>query len=210
MRPASFARGTSIALREIWHGRIWSARPAIVVEDAPERTILHVEPGARWKLPVDPATGDQMRYPERPWSLADRVWRANRVLSFAWPRVSYAVLLFWSTEGTFRGWYVNLQTPLLRTGLGFDYMDDMLDVVVAPDRSWHRKDEAELARCVELGLWSPERAEAIRAEVPRVAERIERREEPFGERWLDWEPNPSWDVPELPVGWQDLPAVDPG
>jgi hypothetical protein len=42
----TFEPGESAALREIWDGRIWSARPVPVVEDAVEQITLFTPAGA--------------------------------------------------------------------------------------------------------------------------------------------------------------------
>ena len=195
--------GEAVALREIWRGRLWTARAATVVEDAPARTVFFVPPGMRWKCPVLP-DGRRLRVPSDDWALGDRVWRTSSVLSFAWPGVAHAVLLHWhAADGRFAGWYVNLQTPLARAPTGFDYVDHILDIEVAPDRTWSYKDDDELSAAVERGMFTPREAADIRAEAERAVRRIDARTEPFDDRWIDWRPDASWDVPELPPGWDD-------
>jgi hypothetical protein len=50
------------------------------------------------------------------------------------PGAAHAIHLWWlAPDWRFGGWYVNLQEPIRRTTLGFDYMDQMLDIVVEPD-----------------------------------------------------------------------------
>jgi len=79
-----------------------------------------------------------------------------------------------------RLWYVNLEEPLRRTSVGFDYQDQFLDVEISPDRSsWRWKDEDELQEAVELGVISSERASELRAEGKRVIERMEANEPSF-------------------------------
>lgn len=196
--------GEAIALREIWRGKLWTARAATVVEDSPGRTILYVAPGMRWKCPVNP-DGSWQRVPSEEWVLGDRVWREKHVLSFTWPGVAHAVLLYWGAEDhRFLGWYVNLQEPLRRAPAGFDYMDHMLDIEVAPDRSWRWKDEDELEQMLRGRLITPAETREIRAEAGRAIERLERREEPFDDRWIGWRPDASWPTPELPPGWDLL------
>ena len=207
MTSRRWSAGDAIALREIWRGRIWTARAVTVVEDADEHTMFHVPAGMSWKRPID-ARGERLRLPTEKWRLTDDVWEEKHVLSFAWPGLAYAILAFWSDPGDeFLGWYVNLQTPLRRTAIGFDYMDHTLDVVVSPDRStWEWKDEDELAEAVALGLFSSERAATIRAEGERALERVRTRASPFDRDWESWRPDPSWPMPELPPGWDAVEA----
>lgn len=192
-------------LREVWKGRIWTARAATVVEDRGDRTLLYVAPGMRWKCPVNP-DGSWQRVPSGRWVLGDRVWRGKHVLSVAWPEVAHAVLLYWDEAWRFLGWYVNLQEPLRPTPIGFDYMDHVLDIEVEPDGSWAWKDERELAASVQHGIFSAEEADRIRAEGDAAVARLRAREEPFDETWLGWRPDPSWRVPELAPGWD---RIDP-
>jgi predicted RNA-binding protein associated with RNAse of E/G family len=198
--------GDAVALREIWRGRVWGARAATVVADTEYGTMFHVPHGAAWKVPVD-AAERPLRLPTDDWSLADGTvtWR---ILSFAWPDVAYAVLAFWRDEDEFLGWYVNLQSPLRRTPIGFDTPPDhALDVVVAADRStWTWKDEDELEEAVAAGLFSSEDAARFRVEGERAARAIIERMPPFDEPWEDWRPDPAWELPELPEGWD---RVDP-
>jgi hypothetical protein len=41
---ALFEPGATVAIREIWDGRVWYARPATVVRDEPNLTMLLVPP----------------------------------------------------------------------------------------------------------------------------------------------------------------------
>ena len=55
------------------------------------------------------------------------------------PGESHAVWIMWERGHTkLRCWYINLETPLLRTPIGFDTMDHELDIVISPDRSGWR------------------------------------------------------------------------
>jgi predicted RNA-binding protein associated with RNAse of E/G family len=152
--------------------------------------------------PREPGGGGWLRLPRDPWELGERIWEDTHALSFAWPGRPHAVLLMWDASWTPRSWYVNLQDPLLRTPLGFDYLDLALDVIVALDRStWSWKDEDELAEAVGRGVVSEERAAGLRPEAEALVRRILDGEPPFDRDWVGWRPDPSWGVPELPRGW---------
>ncbi|HEX7464114.1 MAG TPA: DUF402 domain-containing protein [Actinomycetota bacterium] len=201
--------GDAVALREVRHGRIWSARPAIVVQDAgPERQFF-VPAGMSWMCARRPG-GTWLRLPESDpdsqWTLAPRDWDTN-ALSFAWPDVAHAVLVFWTADWAPRGWYVNLQEPLRPSPVGFDYMDHALDIVVTPDlSSWSWKDEDELDEAVAAGIYSETEARRFREEGERAIERLLERRTPFDRDWTTWRPDPSWPVPELPPGWSESPV----
>jgi hypothetical protein len=193
--------GDVVVLREVWHGRIWAARPLYVVHDRPDERSFFGVPGSRWMGPVDDQ-GGLMRLPIAEWRLAEHPWEEDDgILSFSWPDVPYAVLGYWN-QGHFAGWYVNLQDPLRRTAVGFDTRDHVLDVLVPPDGSgWRWKDEEELAEAVRLGLYSAGEAAAFRQNGERAVRRILGRAPPFDRDWHDWRPNPSWGPLAMPAGW---------
>lgn len=192
--------GDIVALREIWDGRIFEVRPAIVVLDAVDARSFYIPPGTVLKSAVD-ASGRILRLPHGDWTLVERARGDTHWLSFAWPSVAHAVLLRWTKEGEFLGWYVNLQTPLVTTPVGFDFTDHFLDLLVEPGGSWSWKDEDELDEALALGLLSPAEVAQVRTEGERAILRIEAREEPFDDRWMDWKPDPGWVSPALPAGW---------
>lgn len=130
-----------------------------------------------------------------------RTWHTNQALVLMRPDDGYSPYGFWNSDGDFVCWYINLQLPLTRTDIGFDTMDAVLDLVVAPDlKSWQWKDEHELERVVELGLASKELATQIRSNGESVIALLERGEAWWAD-WKDWAPDPEWPVPELPEGW---------
>lgn len=191
--------GDPIVLREIWRGEVFEARPATVVEDAPEQTTLVIPGGVRCGVPVG-EDGAELRLPDRPWRLEVRQRGSEPILSFAWPDAAYSVLR-WSTDEGTPVWYVNLQDPLRRTSIGFDTVDHALDVIVGLDGTWSWKDEDELEEAVEHGLFTPHEIDTFRSDGERAVSRILDREPPFDHDWSSWRPDPSWPAPSLPDGW---------
>lgn len=193
--------GDPVAIREVWAGQVFEARPAVVVQDLPAQTSLFVAPSVHCGVAIDDA-GVELRFPDRPWHLHVRERGDSGVLSFAWPETPYAVLLLFEPDGSPRSWYVNLQAPLARTAIGFDTVDHLLDVLIPLDRSsWAWKDEDELAQAITLGLFTQEDAARFRYWGERAVERVLLRLPPFDEPWEDWRPDPAWPLPELPPGW---------
>jgi Protein of unknown function (DUF402) len=92
----------------MWHGRVWEARPAIVVQHEPGQRILHVPAGVAAMVAVD-GDGSELRLYRDHWDLAERQ-TTRTFLSFAWPDEPYGILAFWEPDGAFAGWYVNLET----------------------------------------------------------------------------------------------------
>jgi hypothetical protein len=199
-----FRPGEGIALREVWRGRVFEARPTIVVEDEAEQTMLLLPAGVRCAVPVDDE-GRELRIPDRAWHLELGPRGPQPILSFAWPDVPYSVLL-WTVQGR-RVWYVNLQDPLTRTPFGFDTVDHALDVLIQLDGSgWSWKDEDELQLAVARGLFSEHEAAEFRRWGEIATEHVLGLSPPFDRDWTAWQPDPSWQVPELPDGWDAPPG----
>ena len=195
MRP-----GDPVLLRSVYGGRVRWAFPHTFVANEGGRLALYIAPGTHgvW-MGRDP----DGRYLER-WARGDdphpHVWNTHHVLWLVRPRgESHMLGLLWDESWRFQCWYVNLQTPLRKNGLGFDYTDLALDVVVAPDGTWAWKDEDDFVEAQRLGIVDRAAAAAVRAEGERVVA-----ERPWPTGWEEWRPDPSWPPPRLPAGWDAL------
>jgi hypothetical protein len=193
-----FSRGDVIVHRDVHASCIWYARAEIVVDDSEnERLVTYWCPGADVRAPVGAADGRPLRVPTRQWVLEPRPWGSTHVLSWWRPGDAYSVWLFWEAESwRFAGWYINLQSPFIRTPIGFDATDDILDVSIAPDGTPSRKDDDELDDAAQGGAFTVEAAYAIRQEAARAIEAISSREL-FTEPWTKWRPDHDWPVPPL-------------
>jgi hypothetical protein len=194
--------GAHVALRSIWQGWVWFAFPAVVVCDSTEFIALWTPSGSHFKGAIGP-DGRSTRLPFPNMRHADLTVRDGGLLRLARPGAAHDVWARWSpVDGRFTGWKVNLQAPLRRSRIGFDTLDHLLDLVVAPDlRSWHWKDADELDQAVAQDLFSADMAAAIRAEGERALAAIQSRSWPYSGGWEDWSPLPTWTTPELPVDW---------
>jgi Protein of unknown function (DUF402) len=166
-------------------------------------------PGLDWRA-VDGRGIREMPFAEwisTPQMLAPRAWSGPDILMFFPAGAAHSVWWFWRQDGAFDCWYVNLEEPGVwwrdSDAAGIDVCDQDLDIVAAPDRSWRWKDEDELETWIARGVCAPETANRIRAEGLEVAGRAERDEPPFCEPWPEWRPEPSWELPELPYGWNE-------
>ncbi len=205
----SWQPGNSVVLREVWRGKVKSGRPYTVVEDSRARLVLYAAAGVRWMKPIQ-ADGTPLKMRGPSWTLREEVSIEESVRIIT-PGSRHSVILFW-TAGfqEFLQWYVNLEEPLIRTPIGFDYLDQMLDIVAAADLSgWTWKDEDELEATVAHGRLSRAEADAIRAEGKRVIAALTARRPPFGEPWDRWRPDSSWPSASLPQGWDDLDRYPP-
>jgi uncharacterized protein len=194
----TFEPGESAALREIWEGRIWSARPVTVVEDAEEQITLFIRAGARWMAPF--RNGQRLKIQQAEYELMEQPYKAH-VLSFAWPGNPAAVLLFYGSDWSPSHWYVNLEDPLRRSPVGFDTLDHKLDVIVELDGSWRWKDEDQFVEVIDRGLLDPGQGRGLRNEAEGAVRRIVEHEPPFDRDWYGWRPDPAWPPPTLPDGW---------
>jgi Protein of unknown function (DUF402) len=173
---------------------VWKARPWIVVADEPEQLRLFIPKGTPTKIP--PGSG----IPRDEWTLEDGTF-LHDALRLTKPGAAHSVLLFWD-DGRFEGWYVNLERPLERSPMGFDYLDRELDIHVHPDRSWELLDVDEFEEARRLGVISQDEADEIEAEARRVIDDVEAWKPPFCDGWEQWRPDPGWPIPALPAGWE--------
>jgi hypothetical protein len=195
--------GSLIVLRYITtrDGRPGASWPCRVVADRDDLLALYIADGTIFKE-WQPAPSA----PDR--RLADTRWRAD-VLRLMFPGRWHSVWLSWLPEegGRFRGYYVNFEEPFRRTPIGFDTNDHTLDIVVAPDLAWRWKDEEDFAGRIEQGIYSAELAAEVRAEAQRVIAAIEACRFPFSGEWEGWRPDPSWEMPRLPLAWDTEPVA---
>ena len=190
--------GTPVLLREIYRGRVWAARPHVVVEQRSLFTALCIPAGTTCKLPAD-AHGNLLRMQPEAWKLSDVEWTGG-VLRLHTHGAAHSLILWWRDDA-FQGWYVNLEEPWRASRFGWDYLDHKLDLIIWPDGSWEWKDEDELDQAVTLGILSAQEAREARDEGERVLAQFEVGASPFRDGWENWRPNPAWSVPELPAGW---------
>ena len=139
--------------------------------------------------------------------LAPRPWSGPDILMYFPTGAAHSVWWFWTRDGEFTNWYVNLEESAVwwrdSDAAGVDVCDQDLDIVADPDRSWRWKDEDEFAE--RLGFpehyWVADEA-AVWAEGHRVVRLIEAGAFPVDGTWCDWRPDPSWTKPPaVPDGW---------
>jgi hypothetical protein len=187
-----WSAGDVVVLRELWKGRVWKARPWLVVRDSPGELVLYIPPGTPTKVP--PGSG----IPRDEWTLEDKVWR-REALRVTRPGAAHSILLWWDEGRWTDYWYVNLERPLTRSAAGFDYLDLELDVICRADGSHEWLDEDEFEEAQRRGVISAEEAAGVRAEAERVLEAW-----PFPTGWEGFRPDPAWPVPQFPDGWDVL------
>ncbi|GAA1631036.1 DUF402 domain-containing protein [Actinoplanes couchii] len=212
-----FEPGRLVLHRDTHHGRIAFVHPGRVISDDERGLLIWVARGSVIAVERSLDGRGPRDFPFDGWMAADREprfaqWNGPGVLRFFPPGENHSVWFFRDDEGSFTGYYVNLEEASVRwddgAAAGIDVIDQDLDIVARADRTWVWKDEDEFAERLAFPelYWVPDEA-AVWAEGRRVIKRIEAGEFPFDGTWCDFRPDPSWETPtELPEGW-DRPVV---
>lgn len=189
----------TIVWRHIYRGRLRWAIPNLLVEETPEHVVGLLVPGTVCKAPTTYGRTGYVQQLREGWEVGDFVWHTRRCLMIAPLHAAHTIGLHWDhASGAFLGWYVNLQEPPRPTPIGYDTLDQMLDVWIEPDGTWRWKDWDELVEAEEAGIVTSAEADAIRAEGQRVIDNLGTLL-PTG--WESWQPDPDWPLPTLPDGW---------
>jgi hypothetical protein len=180
----------------------------VVVEDRPERVVLYVPRGTPFLAPAD-ASGHITRRIADEAGLAPDRRRDQGALHIVPAGAPFAVIAQWRDSfDDFAGYYVNVQEPLRRTAIGFDSMDQALDVLISADLAEVRhKDVDELHDAAAAGFFGTAEVSAIHAAAEQAVTMVVEGRPPFDEAWPDWRPDPSWALPALPPDWADEPLT---
>jgi hypothetical protein len=192
-------------MRGVRKGKLWWACPMYVVQDTPELLALYWPVGTPTRSPIRrPTVQDEL---VNHIELEHRDWTDNDVLSLNIKGAAHSIeLLREARTGKICYWYVHLQEPLRRTRIGFDTMDQMLDIVISPDRTkWHWKDEDEFSEAEAIGVYSHEKVQTIQTEGERVIAMLHANASPFCDGWENWVPPTGWTNPQFPERWEGLP-----
>jgi Protein of unknown function (DUF402) len=184
----------SLLLRHLAKDRVVMAMPSLVVERSAEHLVTWIEPGTRIAYPLGRADGRLRPFDE--WEVELRAWKGPGRLELTPLGRRHSIRLFHGNDGSFFGWYVNLQAPLAESPLGFDTTDWQLDLWIPEGGEAEWKDEDDLERALELGIMTEEEGRLAREEGQRVLD-----EWPFPTGWEDWRPDPTSPTPALPDGW---------
>jgi len=213
----SFAPGRTVLYRNIDGARLACVRPCRVISDDERGLLLWL---ARGTPVIVEAAADGRGIRDMPFAewvglehrLVHTTWQGPGLLKFIPPEGDFSVWFFRDERGNFKNWYVNLEYGALRwddgTAAGVDVIDQDLDIVIHPDRSWEWKDEDEFRERLALPehYWVRDEA-AVWAEGRRLIKLIEAGDFPFDGTWTDFRPDPAWPIlSAVPPGW-DRPPV---
>jgi len=199
-----WSEAQSVTLRGVGSKVLW-AFPTIVVQDTSDLIVLYMPAGVLGKNVKHKPTPKEYLL-EDSINIVDCQWHRTDVLFLIVPGDSFSTYVMWDT-GTknLDCWYVNLQEPIRRTKIGFDTMDNMLDVVISPDMTeWEWKDDDEFTEAQKVGYYSAEKAHEIWSEGERAIRLITSEKRSNYEKWKTWQANPDWELPKLSPLWDKV------
>lgn len=201
MNENLWERGQVVVVREIWRGRVYSAAAMRVAEDSPRFSALYLSPRTPYFWPRLP-DGGKIRLQADDWILREEPSPYYEALYLIQPGCGYTCVAVWN-ESAFDHWKINLEEPMRRTPLGFDHMDQLLDLLVGANRrEWKWKDEDETRRALERGIFTAEQVGGLYQRGERALRALQNREPPFDREWESWKPQPDWRAPlRPPEGW---------
>jgi hypothetical protein len=203
-RKLFWSAGEHATLRGVGCKVFW-AYPTTVVQDTSDLIVLYMPAGVLGKnidhrpTPVELLSAEKI-------NIVDCQWERTDVLFLIVPGDSFSTYIMRET-GTKNlvCWYINLQEPILRTHIGFDTMDNMLDIVVNPDMTeWRWKDDDEFVEAQKVGLYSSEKACEIWAEGEKAVRLLTSERRSLYEKWEKWQVNPKWENPILSPLWDKV------
>lgn len=186
-----FLPGERIVIREVLRGKVWTVRPVIVIEDTEEQLVSYLAPGTLIDYPVDVEHGERCfsMWLSGEWNLKKQEFVSPGMLRIAPHGQPFEIFASVPEEGGVESWYVNFQEPLRRGPLGFDTMDETLDLIVAADfLSWSRRDEDELELAVAMGVYSRADAQRLYDTCAAVEASLVCGIVPWDRRWHSWIP----------------------
>lgn len=205
MKQKSFwLPGETATLRGVGSKVFW-AFPTIVVKDNPDLIVLYMSAGVLGKNVAHKPTTQEL-FSQTEIEIVECTWQRTDVLMLIVPGEAFSTYIMWET-GTknLDCWYVNLQEPVRRTAIGFDTMDNTLDVVISPNMSeWRWKDGNEFNEAVNAGFYSCEKANEIWAEGERAIRLITVERRSLYESWEKWQVNSEWEPPKLSPSWDKV------
>lgn len=139
-------------------------------------------------------------------SYALGIWDGDAVVRLHQPGTCWSIWRFVEGRRWSRLWYGNLESPWVRTPMGYDTQDWTLDVVAEgvpgePDWTVSLKDEDELDWYTQHGMRSAEESAVIRAKGAELAEVLRTLEPSEDAAWDRWIPPGDARAVALAEGW---------
>ena len=203
-------RGHVVALRYLTtDGRIEMGWPCRVVEDSERLLALFIAAGSRYKAGPKHTAAQKLSMARVALPPDEYLWRKD-TLRLMFPERQHSVWLSWVSAGSsrkFSGYFVNMEEPFRRTPVGFDTQDHTLDIEVTPEHSWKWRDTEEFDEHVKQRFYTPSLASEVWNEARRVIDEIMHGSHPCLDGWRNWEPDPAWQIPQMPIEWSSVPPA---
>lgn len=197
-------------LRWVSDDRISSAYEHYVVEDSDRCIALWQPAGTVGRVAVGERGGPRGRnMVPGGWggTYAEHAWTGDGVLRIHVPGQPWSTWRWLTPDGWTEHAYVNLEAPWVRTSLGFDTADWILDVIAERDGSHSLKDEDELEWAGETGKFDAAMLAAVDDARHHAVAAVETHAFPFDADWDAWSPFATEALPLSP-GWDTL-AIEP-
>lgn len=162
-----------------------------VIEDSALHVVSWLAPGTIIDYPIDVQHSAKFfsMWRAGEWELGPKEFAAPGMLRIAPRDQPFEIFAPLDPRGGILSWYVNFQQPLVRTSIGYDTMDETLDLLVASDLStWERKDDDELDLAVTMGVIDVATAARVRHTCSKVEAALSRGEAPWDTTWATWTP----------------------
>jgi hypothetical protein len=205
-----FAQGATVVRRDVFRDRVWSATPFRAIRDTGSELLLACWPGVEMLAPTtwtawlrsgEDAVRKQAisNLAAGRWDLETWPWRDTTLLVRYELAAYFSVSRFFDSDEHCGGWYVDFICPYVRTSIGIDTFDLLVDLVVEADLSGYRwKDEDEYAQGRRLGLIDDTLHASVDSARQLVVALIESRSGPFSDDQSMWRRDPCWPMPALP------------
>jgi hypothetical protein len=206
----SLRMGSVVLRRHFEHAelsRVWVGR---VAADDERGLLVWIADGSPAR---DVIAADGRSFPEVPFADWGRIakkldpqpWSGDALMLHP-PGAHFSIWWFFADGLRFRGWYVNLERPGVRWQdgdlAGIDTTDHDIDIVVRPDLSWELKDEEQFEQQLPYAHYWVEDPASVRVASAEAIKLIEGGGFPFDGTWCDFQPDPTWTIPDdLPAGW---------
>jgi hypothetical protein len=155
--------------------------PVRAIEDTGDQFAVLLSPGSTFEFhDEDHPLGTH------PWRQHSQ-WSGPEVLQIYRASTPYSVWMFFDDQNL-RNWYINFETPVIRTADGFETGDHGLDLIIERDGTLVWKDVEDLDTMLKSGRLTSDDVLDILAAARTVINEIRR-----GERW--WAAWDNWTPP---------------
>ncbi|MEV0717780.1 DUF402 domain-containing protein [Asanoa sp. NPDC050611] len=205
----TFTPGTTVAWRNVFGGRVWSAIPCRVLQDTGTVVTVAHWPGVSCLVPELWRSGERgallRDLISGEWRVSPFVWQSTTVISWLGVDPDFSIHFYRGSNRSW--WYVNFQLPCVRGAATVDTFDLLVDLVLSADLAevtW--KDEDEYADGRRLGLIDSATHARVSLARDRALNMARTGVGPFADTvWREWSPTSDCSLPTLTAGSRSIP-----